>query len=427
MLPPVSLPIEKPTSPAAVAAPGPGARSRRAFFEQPRVHRLAAEPDVVERQRAQAQLGDEHRAGLVQTAHDGGVGGRHAIPERLRAVGRRDACGVEQIFDADTECRAAARGTCRRRSPRRPASPARARASFVSVMTQRSFGSNCSIRAQIDAGQALGCELPSARSSATAASPARRRCRHRWPATDARRPCCARTHRATGPALAPASNGFQRVAGATSGSSATLRGPTRRSSSGAIDRRQLAAAISRSAAVIVTCASFSASAKVDADTGGPDAGAGAERRRRARRRSRRRSGGAPADRRGTRAAAPRTAEWCGNEELSARVHRGLRDGSSRPPRGCIACCGSHPVTRLARRSTGTCGGIRFEPDTQPCLAESRSRRTIGAGCHGRRAEPARCGRRARSRSRVRCRRRAAETPLSGARVRCGHAAWRRSG
>jgi hypothetical protein len=39
-----------------------------------------------------------------------------------------------------------------------------------------------------------------------------------------------------------------------------------------MDWRQLAAAISRSATVIVTCASFSASANVDGETGGPDIG-----------------------------------------------------------------------------------------------------------------------------------------------------------
>ena len=100
MLPPVSLPIEKPTSAAAVAAPGPGAGSRRAFLEQPRVHRLAAEPDVVERQRAEAQLRDEHRAGLGEPAHDRGVRGRHAVAERLGAVGRGDAGRVEQVLHA---------------------------------------------------------------------------------------------------------------------------------------------------------------------------------------------------------------------------------------------------------------------------------------------------------------------------------------
>src|SRR5438034_4680985 len=76
-----------------------------------------------------------------------------------------------------------------------------------------------------------------------------------------------------GPELSPASTGFQRVAGAMCGSSAIFRGPTRRSGGGAIDCRQLAAAISRSAALIVTCASFSASANVRRDTAGPDTGA----------------------------------------------------------------------------------------------------------------------------------------------------------
>src|SRR5262245_30250816 len=76
-----------------------------------------------------------------------------------------------------------------------------------------------------------------------------------------------------GPTGWPLRFGFHRVAGATSASSATLRGPTRRSSCGAIDRGQVAAAISRSAALIVTCISFSASAKVAGDTGGPAAGA----------------------------------------------------------------------------------------------------------------------------------------------------------
>src|SRR5262249_45808716 len=76
----------------------------------------------------------------------------------------------------------------------------------------------------------------------------------------------------TGPGLAAVNTGFQRVAGASSGSSAIFFGPVLRSSSGAIDRCQLAAAISRSSAVIVTCASFSASANVEAATGGPDAG-----------------------------------------------------------------------------------------------------------------------------------------------------------
>ena len=79
---------------------GTGARSRRAFLEQPRIHRLAAEPDVVERQRAQAQLGDQHRAGLVEALHHRGVLRGHAIAERLGAVGGGDAGGVEQVLRA---------------------------------------------------------------------------------------------------------------------------------------------------------------------------------------------------------------------------------------------------------------------------------------------------------------------------------------
>src|SRR6185436_11423574 len=75
-----------------------------------------------------------------------------------------------------------------------------------------------------------------------------------------------------GPAASPAIAGFHRVAGAVLGSIATFLGPARRSRNGAIERRQLAAACSRSAGLIVTCASFSASSKVDAETGGPETG-----------------------------------------------------------------------------------------------------------------------------------------------------------
>ena len=73
MLPTVSLPMAKPTSPAAVAAPGPALLTGRAFFEEPGVRVSPAEPDVVERQRAQAQLGHQHCAGLLQPLHHRGV------------------------------------------------------------------------------------------------------------------------------------------------------------------------------------------------------------------------------------------------------------------------------------------------------------------------------------------------------------------
>src|SRR5438128_874464 len=75
------------------------------------------------------------------------------------------------------------------------------------------------------------------------------------------------------PVVCPGSTGFHRVAGASSDSNVTFRGPVRRSRLDAIEVRQLAAAMLRSAVVIVTCASFSASAKVDGETSGPTAGA----------------------------------------------------------------------------------------------------------------------------------------------------------
>ena len=53
---------------------------------------------------------------------------------------------------------------------------------------------------------------------------------------------------------------------------ATTRCARITNSSGAIDRGQLAAASSRSAALIVTCARRSASTNVDGDTAGPDTG-----------------------------------------------------------------------------------------------------------------------------------------------------------
>ena len=86
-------------------------------------------------------------------------------------------------------------------------------------------------------------------------------------------------------------------------------------------RRQLAAAISRSAGVIVTCTSFSASAKVDGVTSGPTGGAVPK------------AGGAPGGGVGLRGlvagegdrrqhACTQHAQWRGQQELASRVHRG---------------------------------------------------------------------------------------------------------
>src|SRR5580704_8894573 len=70
----------------------------------------------------------------------------------------------------------------------------------------------------------------------------------------------------------PGRIGSQREAGASVASSASLRGPVRRSYKPAIVLRQLAAAITRSVLLIGASTSFSASAKVETVTSGPTAG-----------------------------------------------------------------------------------------------------------------------------------------------------------
>ena len=100
MLPPVSLPMAKPTRPAAGGSAGPRAGARRPLLEQPRIHGLTAEPDVVQRQRAQAQLGHQHCARCIEPCCHGRVFLGYAIPVRLRAVGRRNPRRIKQVLRA---------------------------------------------------------------------------------------------------------------------------------------------------------------------------------------------------------------------------------------------------------------------------------------------------------------------------------------
>src|SRR6266545_5096573 len=72
------------------------------------------------------------------------------------------------------------------------------------------------------------------------------------------------------PAAMPGSTGFQSMPGESVGAMVTFRGPVRRSRYGASDWRHESAACCRSAGVIVTCISFSASANVSRVTTGPD-------------------------------------------------------------------------------------------------------------------------------------------------------------
>ena len=66
MLPSVSLPMAKPTRPAATARRRAGRRAARPCARVPRVARHAAEPAVAQGQRPERQLGDQHRAGLLE-------------------------------------------------------------------------------------------------------------------------------------------------------------------------------------------------------------------------------------------------------------------------------------------------------------------------------------------------------------------------
>jgi len=72
--------------------------TRRAFDGEPGVHGLAAEPDVVEGEGAEGELGDEDGAGLVEAGGDGGVGGGDAVAIGFGAPGGGDPGGVEEVF-----------------------------------------------------------------------------------------------------------------------------------------------------------------------------------------------------------------------------------------------------------------------------------------------------------------------------------------
>src|SRR5439155_18189220 len=79
-----------------------------------------------------------------------------------------------------------------------------------------------------------------------------------------------RTNRSRdGEAAIPGSIGCHSVAGASVAAIATFLGPVRRSKYCASDVRHESAACCRSAGVMVTCISFSASANVAGVTGGP--------------------------------------------------------------------------------------------------------------------------------------------------------------
>jgi collagen type III alpha len=79
---------------------GTGAGAGGAFVEVPGIEGLAAEPDVVEGEGAEGELGDEDCASLIEAVDDGGVGGWDAVAEGLGAIGGGNAGGVEEVFGA---------------------------------------------------------------------------------------------------------------------------------------------------------------------------------------------------------------------------------------------------------------------------------------------------------------------------------------
>src|ERR1700761_4244245 len=78
----------------------PRARTGGAFLEQPRIHGLAAEPDVIERKRAKRELRDQHCASGIQALHHGGICFRDPVTKGLRAIRGGNIGSVKQVLRA---------------------------------------------------------------------------------------------------------------------------------------------------------------------------------------------------------------------------------------------------------------------------------------------------------------------------------------
>ena len=254
-----------------MAAPGPALESRRALLEYPRVHRLTAEPDVVERQRAERELGDEHRTGVIQSLHDCRVRGRHPIAERFGAVHRQDVFRVEQIFHAVRHAVERAAVLALRdfsvgllRTCERVVLGDGDDRTDLRVEPRDSLEINCVSRADVSVFDSIQRDNCVTGANAIASSDAGSGDVSGFERTKRSR---------AGPDGIPGSIGFQSVAGASVAAIATFLGPVRRSRYGAIALRHESTACCRSAGVIATCMSFSASTKVVGVMAGPTPGA----------------------------------------------------------------------------------------------------------------------------------------------------------
>ena len=124
----------------------PGARSRRTFFQQPRIHGLPAKPDVVQRQRAHAQLGHQHSAGCIEPLSHRAIL-RSARDPDMAPRRRLSECPQYPAGPSrPTEFRAAARDRCPAAISASALRACSSACSRESVITQRSFGSKRSMR-----------------------------------------------------------------------------------------------------------------------------------------------------------------------------------------------------------------------------------------------------------------------------------------
>ena len=69
-----------------------------AFFKKPWVHGLPAEPNIVESEGAEGELGNKNGTGVVEALGDGGVSGGNTVAKWFSPVGGGYVGGIEEIF-----------------------------------------------------------------------------------------------------------------------------------------------------------------------------------------------------------------------------------------------------------------------------------------------------------------------------------------
>ena len=82
------------------SSPRPRTRSRCALIQVPRVLRLPAKPHIIQRQRPQTQLRNQHRTGIVQPLGYRCIFHRHTVAKRLRSPRRWNPRRIQQVLRA---------------------------------------------------------------------------------------------------------------------------------------------------------------------------------------------------------------------------------------------------------------------------------------------------------------------------------------